>query len=55
MYYPKDVPREPLFSVNGGGSGVMQVDVGIDFSGVGDDGDFGDILEVNQKRISPFP
>jgi len=54
--YPNDIPREPLFSLNGWwGWDEGSLDIGIDFAGLADDGDFSDIVEIKKKRISPFP
>ena len=54
--YPNYIPREPLFSLNGwGGWDEGSLDIGIDFAGLADDGDFTDIVQIKKKRISPFP
>ncbi|MCH2188381.1 hypothetical protein MK079_00960 [Candidatus Gracilibacteria bacterium] len=43
--------QEPLFNFNGSGEGTR---VGIDFASL-KDGDFPDVLEIQNKRVSAFP
>ena len=53
--YSNDGTREPLFSINGWSAWDTRIEVWLDLSGIADDGDFSDIVEIEQTRISPFP